>query len=524
MRTLRNIPTRILPPVAATLLLGLASVLVAHPARALNNPPIEAFVRITNTTNNTLGGIGTGLNPGTPITGTLSGGGFCDNGSHWVQPPDFAAGQNGQPNQPDGSPPQTLGPGQSIYVESQSNSGGCPSGTGGSVEIPGVGRLSWSVPWLSQNLGLSDCGGFSIPWGAPLSAPGNGWSPGSNFPSAVAQFDTNHDGPWAAGANGWDDCVYQYNIINGTVPEPTNWLAFDQALSRHVAAKNSITNSVGGASYTLRLGDDGNLVVIYNNKTVVWESNTNNAEIALYEDWCPFGAGCANGNLVLLDASGNAIWTSNTHATDGSAVVPAGTNFAGLNVVPAIDAAPPNIPVWSGMSCKGLCGKPPMTPPTGCSFAPTNPPVDTIYTATCDAQQPSDVTELAISDLTFGGMSAPWNDFDGGWAQLNDSGWANKNPNGQPTTSITLPTTNNTYGRPPTVELTVCSVNPWGEACDSPPYSFVYTGYNEGGGVIVCDPTSPGCPKKSGPILNGPTECGGVGAASQTGCGIKPGA
>jgi len=178
-----------------------------------------------------------------------------------------ALGSNVVPNQPDGSPPPQLGPGQIMYVESESNSGAWPSGSGGNINIPNVGSFWWSAPW----------GCFA---GVPFCKPGAGTSQASGFTVATVSGGPDFFGPGnnaCTSAVAVTGCGFSFGITNGDIPAPNGaQLVGGQALSRGVATKNSISTSGGGSSYTLKLGDDGNLVVLQTNNgnNVVWASNT----------------------------------------------------------------------------------------------------------------------------------------------------------------------------------------------------------------------------------------------------------
>jgi hypothetical protein len=87
------------------------------------------------------------------------------------------------------------------------------------------------------------------------------------------------------------------------------------------------------------------------------------------------------------------------------------------------------------------------------------------------------------------------------------------NASGQPTMWVTLPTSGEPGidMPPPTVNLAVCSVNAWGAACDSPPYSFQYYSYYQGGtgvrslGSGVGYPAPGSCPGWPGDKCPGPS-------------------
>jgi hypothetical protein len=444
---------------ALAVCVALSLVVPGPPARA-GNPPLLAEISIQNTTHNTFQG----------ITGSLDGG-ATSNGSHWAGAPDTT--------NPDGSPAAILGPGQTMIVQSESNSGVWPSGTGGSITIPGAGTLTWSVPWAWFNGGLGE--GCSSNTTAQASS-GN-------------TFGTPAGGTLTGGATGAGQagCAFSFGITPvSTAAKATSSLHANEALSRGAAENNSITGTgPNGVSYTLTLGDDGNLVASQHTPLaagqftdrVVWATNTNNGDVALMQD---------DGNFVLLDTGGHTVWASNTAGHPGAFVVPAGSGPGSDTLVPAVVA--PN-PLWWGQSCNGVCGNPPHNPPTGCSFSSATAPVSTLYGATCDANQPGDVAALAIADLTFGGMSP--------WDNRTAIGWQTMNASGQPTLWISLPTTNNPgLNGFPDVSLTVCSVNQDGTACDSSPYSFTYLGYNQGGGVPPdCDEVSVVCEPRRNPHL-----------------------
>jgi hypothetical protein len=347
-RIIHRIATRTLPPVVFAVLLVLSSVLTARPARANNT--FDAFIVLYNTTNYSLTG----------ITGNLDWGGgdfwAGQNGSHWVQPAQQCqSGGSVVPNQPDGSPPSVLGPGQSICVQSESNGGSFPSGTGGNINIPDAGSFSWSVPFLDTSYFVpADCSSNVSP------------IQGSAF--AGSTLSGGYEGTLSGGgvlqSKG---CPFSFGLKQtgpASFSKPTNQLGPLQALSR-AAGHNSITNKgPNGNTYTMVLGDNGDLVVLQSQfpgapaVLPAWSTGPSNAEIAMMEP---------NGAFVLLDSANNIGWSSNTgcppfdiqcfgHPPNAGAVmVPAGRDLVGDTLVPAILPAKPGPPVWSGKSCNNIC-------------------------------------------------------------------------------------------------------------------------------------------------------------------------
>ena len=339
--TIRRITTRTVLPLAFAVLLVLPSVYAARPARADN--PFDAYITIQNPTNLTFTG----------ISGNLDGG-FGSNGSHWVQPAQQCGSGVFVPNQPDGSPPNLLGPGQSICVQSESNSGWWPSGTGGNITIPSAGSLSWSVPY-GASLGIADPGDNCN--------ANTSQEPGSSFPKATV-------------SGGWDGTVGRLGLFQGgecpfafglTKPaplsKPTNSLHAGQALSNGVVGSYITATGRNGIPYRMLVGD-GNLIVVRGNFPgdpipiiPVWSSGTNNGQVAFF--------GGENGNLMLIDAAGSIVWQSNTGCegftfgpcqvkNPGAYVSPVGSDLVSDTLVPVVQSSN-GTPLWSGRSCSDAC-------------------------------------------------------------------------------------------------------------------------------------------------------------------------
>jgi hypothetical protein len=337
-----KIATRIVIPLAAVVALVASSVVAAPPAFAGG---IFADVLLFNETQSTIWGITAHLDSANCFLGIGS------NGSHWVQSP---PNPGTAPNQPDGSPPVVLGPGQSVGVRTESNDGICPSGTGGNMQLPGADPLTftWSSPQPSFSSG---CIGDEKDSGGPGSfaiLSGGGVSQGPD------------PGGWA--------CEFRFGLTPkppppAPLPLATNRLNPGQALSRGVPGNNSITESTSvgiTATYKLTLGDDGNLV---DNQhwcgpvgvlphlhlrcfdAIVWSSQTNDASVAYMQP---------DGNFVLRDPAGNAVWQSNTAGNPDAFVTPIGNDLIGNTLVPAVmGGAGFGGPVWSGRNCgqRALC-------------------------------------------------------------------------------------------------------------------------------------------------------------------------
>ena len=327
--SLQNITTRIVLPLAAAVVLVASSVMVAPPAFA---DGIRADIYIYNDTPFTFMGITAHLD-----------GGFGSNGSHWdaLSPPPF--GETRGIHQSDGSPPTVFGPGQVIVVRSESNNGPAISGTGGNIEIPGAdpGTLWWSDP-AGNEFGTM-CGG-NVKDPAPAGAL-----------ATLAGGEDNGRGFQP------QDCPFSFGLTpkDPHVHKATNRLDPGQGLSRSVPDNNSISDTGNNTSYTLKLGDDGNLVDIQSTPIfepgphgfaphtifideVVWSSHTNNASVAFMQ---------ADGNFVLLDPAGNTVWQSNTAGHPGAFVTPIGNDLINNALVPAVIGPPFGGPVWSGNNC-----------------------------------------------------------------------------------------------------------------------------------------------------------------------------
>jgi len=279
------------------------------------------------------------------------------NGSHWdawPTAPGFA------PNQPDGSPPAQLGPGQQVLVISESNDGLCPSGTGGNMELgalvplghfshvtEGVGTLVYSVPGGCSTCNPQLANTFCSSSITPDPQGSSGVAITGGYQTLGPAFIIN-------------GCTFDFPITGGPATKHApNRLDPGQGLSRGVPDNNSITATGNKTTYTLQLGDDGNLVDIQSTPVtlpgphglvghtvwineVVWSSHTNNASVALMQD---------DGNFVLLDPAGNSVWQSNTAGNPGASVTPIGNDLIGNALAPAVMGGPFGGPLWSGANC-----------------------------------------------------------------------------------------------------------------------------------------------------------------------------
>jgi hypothetical protein len=93
----------------------------------------------------------------------------------------------------------------------------------------------------------------------------------------------------------------------------------------------SIRSSNG--RFILYYQTDGNLVLLRDEQSVIWASNTGNTgegTVTMQND----------GNLVLLDPDGNCRWSSNTSGNDGAVLIMQGD---GNLVIYAADGAP----IWA---------------------------------------------------------------------------------------------------------------------------------------------------------------------------------
>ncbi len=272
-----------------------ACAVVALHAGSAAAQTMSASITLVNDTQNTFTG----------ITGTVSG--------VWVGSGSTTAS---------GAPAGVLGPGQSMVINTQSNGGILPQGTGGSVTIPQVGTFKWSVPWG---------------W-----AHGTGQVCSSNV-STASGFTAATLSGGLAGA-GQDGCVFSFGLTNGSLAKATSQLVSGQALSRGVSGNDSITSGL----FTLELGDDGNLVLWQTillfgphpivSQVEVWASNTNDAAVAIMQ---------ADGDFVLYDVYGNAVWSTGTEGHPGAYLTVTGTDLVGDTHYVEV-RAPSGAPLWWG--------------------------------------------------------------------------------------------------------------------------------------------------------------------------------
>jgi hypothetical protein len=185
-----------------------------------------------------------------------------------------------------GFPPGIIGPGQTIWFESQSGSGFL-NGTGGSLFIPTVGTLTWSAPW-GYFFGDGESCNSSI-------------TPDSGFTVADIQGGWNS----SSGANSYT-CSFGFGLVATAPPlqSAAGALINGQALSKGT----SFASLSDGGNLTLQLQDDGNLVLVdygASPPNPLWATNTQNtsASVALMQ---------GDGNLVLFDVNGNPLWWTGT--------------------------------------------------------------------------------------------------------------------------------------------------------------------------------------------------------------------
>lgn len=74
----------------------------------------------------------------------------------------------------------------------------------------------------------------------------------------------------------------------------------------------SLESSSG--QYTLRLQDDGNMVLYENGDQPVWASGTHGQEVG-------YAVMQEDGNLVLYAPGGEAVWATDTYGQDGASLV-----------------------------------------------------------------------------------------------------------------------------------------------------------------------------------------------------------
>jgi hypothetical protein len=208
-----------------------------------------------------------------------------------------------------GSPASILGPGQTISFQCQSN-GGLFTGCGGSVSVPGVGTVTWSVPNL-QEAGFN-CGFNQSP------------QSGSNFTSGTWNPNGGYTSQGEGPGGGWA-CAFQFEINSGnqTCAASTTQLLPGQSLATH-----SSSQSVSSSSKTLDLNNSGNLVLLDNTVSPpaqVWASNTTTGDVAYMN---------GTGNFVISDINGNTIWQTYTAGIAASQLV---VGSSGLNNITVYD-------------------------------------------------------------------------------------------------------------------------------------------------------------------------------------------
>jgi hypothetical protein len=200
-----------------------------------------------------------------------------------------------------GAPAGVIGPGQQIIFESESN-GGVATGTGGSLTIPGVGTISYTVPW----------GYFH---GLPNTYCDSSINTGGGFTVASVSGGLSN----AVGAN---ECPFFFDITSGSSQAlSTGGLLAGQALAQGTSF-TSVANSDG--TKALQLQRNGNLALL--DKTVsppstIWASNTTTGDVAYMG---------SDGNFVLYDINGDAIWQSYTRGNSGASLY---VGYFDLNLV-----------------------------------------------------------------------------------------------------------------------------------------------------------------------------------------------
>lgn len=190
-----------------------------------------------------------------------------------------------------GAPANIIGPGQTIIFESQSN-GGVSTGTGGSLTIPNIGTISYTVPW----------GAFH---GLP-----NTYCDSSI--SAQSGYTIGNLSGGSGNTTGPNECPFYFTISTSPATAQSltaGTLAPGQALAQGTSF-TSIANSDGTRS--LDLQKSGNLAFIdhtVNPPATIWSSNTTTGDVAQVG---------GDGNFVLYDISGNPIWQSYTSGAQAS--------------------------------------------------------------------------------------------------------------------------------------------------------------------------------------------------------------
>jgi hypothetical protein len=127
-------------------------------------------------------------------------------------------------------------------------------------------------------------------------------------------------------------------------------------------------------------------------------------------------------------------------------------------------------------------GSPPPVPPTGCWISE----YALYFQATCNPQQPPGVTGITIMETHLG-----WS---GTVDAYQDSAWTVENSNGQPYADIDAWEFGSTY---PTLYLSACSENQWGQDCAPQPTELP----NPGDPSNFSSPTGPASPPRPHPPL-----------------------
>lgn len=155
------------------------------------------------------------------------------------------------------------------------------------MTIPGVGTISYTVPWgYFHGVPLTYCD-------SSISTPS-----GSTFASATVSGGLS-------GSVGANECPFFFDIQDGAPPQnmTAGALLAGQALAQRTSF-TQIANSDG--TKALQLQKTGNLVLLDNTvspPSTIWASNTTTGDIAY------FGS---DGNFALYDVNGNAVWQTYT--------------------------------------------------------------------------------------------------------------------------------------------------------------------------------------------------------------------